>query len=86
MAVVVKPVEHLHTVTGGEKKRGIKCKTEKNRNFTPKMTKITNYSLLVVWIFLTDLLQHLDFQFGCFSVFLHILNDLQSCSASTSTW
>lgn len=45
---------------------------------------IPNYSLLVVRILLTDPLQHINFQFGCFSVFLQILNDLQSYLSSPS--
>lgn len=47
------------------------------------VTNITNYSLFVVWIALSDPLQYVDFQFGSFSVFLQVLNDLQSNSTSS---
>lgn len=80
MTVVVKPVQHLHTVT--DRRRNTinegKCTRQEKRHIT------TNYSLLVVRIPLADLLQHIDFQFGCFSVFLQVLNDLQSNLTSSS--
>lgn len=54
MAIVVKPVEHLHAV------------------------------MFVGRIVLTDLLQHVDFQFSCFSVFVLVFNDLQRNLTSSS--
>lgn len=50
-----------------------------------KPVKHLNTVMFIVWIFLTDLLQHIDFLFGCFSVLLNILNDLQRRSVSTSS-
>lgn len=40
--------------------------------------------LFVEWIFLTDFLQHIDFQFGCVSVFFVVLYDLQ-CNLTSSS-
>lgn len=41
-------------------------------------------SLLIMWVFLDDFLQHIDFKLGCFPVFLQVLNNLQSYLPSTS--
>lgn len=81
MAVVVKPVEHLHAVTDEEEKQRVKHKAHETGN----SVSITD-SLFVVRILLTDLLQDVDFQFGCFSVFVLVLNDLQCNLISSSVF
>lgn len=63
VTVVVKPVQHLHTVTDGRRNTDSPRETERS-------TTIFRYSLFVAWISLADLLQYIDLQFGCFSVFL----------------
>lgn len=81
MAVVVKPVEHLHAVTDEEEKQRVKHKAHETGN----SVSITD-SLFVVRILLTDLLQDVDFQFGCFFVFVLVLNDLQCNLISSSVF
>lgn len=63
VAVVVKPVQHLHTVADGKRDRDSGYQTGEGKHRLI-------YSLVVVWISLANLLQDIDFQFGCFSVFL----------------
>lgn len=81
MAVVVKPVEHLHAVTDEEEKQRVKHKAHE----TGDGVSITD-SLFVVRIILTDLLQDVDFKFGCFSVFVLVLYDLQCDLISSSVF
>lgn len=64
VAIVVKPVQHLHVVADGKRD------TETQGTRQERGSIIVFYSLFVVWISLADLLQDIDFQFGCFSVFL----------------
>lgn len=63
VTVVVKPVQHLHTVTDGRRNRDSVWETQTS-------SIIFTHSLFVIWILLADLLQYVDLQFGCFSVFL----------------
>lgn len=62
MAVVVKPVEHLHAGTDVEANTEVKCYINQETSmYTSELTRIPNNLLLVVGIFLTNLLQNLDF-------------------------
>lgn len=81
VAVVVKPVQHLHTVTGETRSTEMRCI---RLDMHQKSNIFSIHSLSVGRLSLADLLQHVDLQFGCFSVFLQVLDDLQSDSTSSS--
>lgn len=74
VAIVVEPVQHLHTVADGQKKKTMKVCTRQDKS----IAVIGQNSLLVVRVSFPDRLQDVDLQLGCFSVFLQIFNDLQS--------
>lgn len=74
----IEPVQHLHAVADGRRAH------EVDRAKAGREERTLADSLLPVWILLPDPFQHIYLQFGCFSVFLQVLNDLQSNSSSSS--